>query len=207
MKYFFGKEICDELYGDIEYDSNASLCAIVDQYTYVKWGTKEGSHDILGISISIEIPGIQVVSWDPEKKEKSYRFLPVDDPNFEIANAERMGTKMEITILASSQISNLIIDEREPEYRIELTQGSHKFIYGYTKDGKKFVISEKVQYHKDIAASHPEIARVIGGGWLNFDHENKIIEFGGKSGTYGETDTWLVTKWLKNKFDDFQIES
>jgi len=207
MKYFFGKEICDELYRDMDHCGNALFYTIVGQYTYVRPDSKEDSNYISGIPVSIEIPGITIVSWDPEKKEKSHRFVPVNAPNFEIANVERIGTKMEIAILTSSQAISLIIDDREPEYRIELTQGSHKFIYGYTKDGKKFVISKKVQYHKDIAAAYPEISRVIGGGWLNFNLENRTIEFGGKSGTYGEIDGWLVKKWLKNKFDDFQIES
>ncbi len=91
--------------------------------------------------------------------------------------------------------------------KAQLEKGEHKFIV-IEHEGDVRIISKNLDWHKDIYNSVKDDykeSEVRGGGRINFDPDNKVIDFQGRSGSYGSHDSSLVKKILQEEFPDFTV--
>lgn len=95
-----------------------------------------------------------------------------------------------------------------------LTPGIHKFILAKNDEGELVVISKDVPEvdgesgHEKIFNSEKSLVEVLGGGYLVYHPNSKIILVGNKSYKYGKGDHNLVRESLlqDERFADFTIK-
>lgn len=102
------------------------------------------------------------------------------------------------------------MENKTMENKVNIEQGSNKYILLEENNGRYSVISKDLAYHMDIFESLEDVisknARVQGGGVINYDEENKEIVVTNTSGSYGKADHELTKTILQEEFGhDYEI--
>ena len=96
---------------------------------------------------------------------------------------------------------------------IRCTRGGHKFVVLRNEKNETVVFADdspKLGYHRELrrqyVAENNLNACCLGGGWIRYDAEKKVIQIGGSSGDFGrEPDREETVNAIKRAHPDFDV--